>query len=115
MPIDYFRNVKETITFKAGDTIIQEDQPGDLMYAVQSGSVEIRYKGELLEIVEAGGFFGEMALIDNAPRAASAIAKTDCQLAIVDKKQFLFLVHETPTFAIDVMSTMADRIRRLSQ
>lgn len=115
MPIDYFKNAKETIEYTAGATIIEEDQPGDLMYAVQSGTVEIRYKGELMESVEAGGFFGEMALIDSAPRAASAIAQTDCRLVKVDKKQFLFLVHETPTFALDVMSAMADRIRRLNQ
>jgi CRP-like cAMP-binding protein len=53
-----------------------------------------------------------MALIDGSPRAATARAKTACEVAPVTEKSFLFLVHETPFFAIAVMRTLAERLRR---
>jgi CRP/FNR family transcriptional regulator, cyclic AMP receptor protein len=66
----------------------------------------------VVETVGEDGFFGEMALIDHSPRSATAIAKTDCTLVKIDERQFLFLVQETPFFAIIMMRTMAGRIRR---
>jgi CRP-like cAMP-binding protein len=53
-----------------------------------------------------------MALIDGAPRAAAARAKTGCEVAPIAEKNFLFLVHETPYFAIAVMRSLAERLRR---
>ncbi len=52
---------------------------------------------------------------DRSPRMASAVAATECTLAMVDRREFLFLVHETPVFAIQVISTMADRLRAVSE
>jgi CRP-like cAMP-binding protein len=56
--------------------------------------------------------FGEMALIDREPRSATAVAETDCELVVIDKRRFWFLVQETPYFAEIVMRVMADRLRR---
>jgi len=55
--------------------------------------------------------FGEMALLDSSPRMATAVATVDTALAVINRHRFLFLVHETPTFALSVMSAMADRFR----
>lgn len=66
----------------------------------------------VVETLSAGGLFGEMALIDGSPRSATVRAKTLCELAPINEKNFLFLVHETPFFAIAVMRTLADRLRR---
>jgi CRP/FNR family transcriptional regulator, cyclic AMP receptor protein len=55
--------------------------------------------------------FGEMALIDAAPRSATAVAKTDAKIVPVGEKQFLFLVSRTPHFALNVMRTLARRLR----
>jgi CRP-like cAMP-binding protein len=52
-----------------------------------------------------------MALVDGSPRMATAIATTDTELAVIPQRVFLFLVHETPMFALHVMSAMADRLR----
>jgi CRP/FNR family transcriptional regulator, cyclic AMP receptor protein len=82
------------------------------MYVVRSGTVEIDRDGKIVETVTAGGIFGEMALIDGAPRAATARAKTECEVAPIAEKNFLFLVHETPYFAIAVMRSLAERLRR---
>ena len=99
-------------TFKAGETIFAAGDKGDKMYVIRSGEVEIERNGKVVEKLGPGGIFGEMALIDGSPRAASAKAKTACEVAPITEKTFLFLVHETPFFAISVMRALAERLRR---
>jgi len=98
--------------FETGDVVFAEGDKGDKMYVVRSGEVEILRDGHVVETLAPGGIFGEMALIDGSPRAATARAKTACELAPITEKSFLFLVHETPFFAIAVMRTLAERLRR---
>ncbi len=78
----------------------------------RSGEIDIERDGVVAETLSAGGIFGEMALIDGSPRSATARAKTACEVAPINEKSFLFLVHETPFFAIAVMRTLAERLRR---
>jgi CRP-like cAMP-binding protein len=99
-------------TFGAGETIFAEGDKGDKMYVIRSGEVEIERDGKVVERLSPGGIFGEMALIDGSPRAAMARAKTACEVAPITEKTFLFLVHETPFFAIAVMRALANRLRR---
>jgi CRP-like cAMP-binding protein len=101
-------------SFAAGSFIFEEGTPGDVMYVVQEGTVEIRHKGKLLAAVEPGGVFGEMALIDNEPRSATAAARTGCRVVPVDRKRFTFLIQQTPYFALEVMRVLADRLRRMN-
>lgn len=98
--------------FALGDIIFAEGDKGDKMYVVRAGEVEIERDGKVVETLSSGGIFGEMALIDGSPRAATARAKTACEVAPITEKSFLFLVHETPFFAIAVMRTLAERLRR---
>lgn len=99
-------------SFAAGDVIFTEGEAGDHMYVVRSGEIEIERNGKVIETLSGGGIFGEMALIDGAPCSATARAKTDAEVAPINEKSFLFLVHETPFFAIAVMRTLAERLRR---
>jgi CRP/FNR family transcriptional regulator, cyclic AMP receptor protein len=101
----------ERVRFAAGETIFSTNETGELMYIVLSGEVHVWYAGRLLSNVGPQGIFGEMALIDKRPRSATAIAHTDVELAAVDQRRFLFLVHETPLFAIQVMRVMSERMR----
>ena len=101
-------------TFKPGETIFAAGDKGDKMYVIRTGEIEIERDGKVVEKLGPGGIFGEMALIDGAPRAATATAKTACEVAPITEKTFLFLVHETPFFAISVMRTLAERLRRAS-
>jgi CRP/FNR family transcriptional regulator, cyclic AMP receptor protein len=105
---------KDTVPspYTAGQIIFEEGQTRDFMYVVKKGEVDILVRGHVVETVGEDGFFGELALIDRAPRSASAIAKTDCTLIRIDERQFLYLIQETPFFALIVMRTMAARIRR---
>jgi|SRR3984885_4383966 CRP/FNR family transcriptional regulator, cyclic AMP receptor protein len=98
--------------FASGQIIFDDGQTRDFMYVVKKGEVDIVIHGQVVETVGEEGFFGELALIDQAPRSATAIAKTDCVLIKIDERQFLYLVQETPFFALLVMRTMAARIRR---
>jgi len=99
----------------AGETIFEAGRPAGCMYVVKTGEVAIRVGKETVEVVEAGGIVGEMSLLDEVPRSASAVAQTDCELIPVDQKRFLFMVQQTPFFALDVMRTMTARLRAMNR
>lgn len=97
--------------FNAGDVIFNQGDAATELFVIQSGKVEIRLGNRLLETVPERGIFGEMALIDTAPRSAKVVAATDVKLVPVNEKQFLFLVGHTPYFALNVMRVLARRLR----
>lgn len=107
-----FRGATLTRTVPAGAVIFSEGERGDEMYGVIEGRVELRGAEGVVAELGPDEVFGEMAIVDASPRMATAVAATDTVLAVIDHHRFLFLVHETPTFALQVMSTMADRLRR---
>ena len=98
--------------YPMGSTIFETGDPGDEMFVVQEGEVDIVVGGKVVETVGPEHFFGELALIDAAPRSASAVARTRCTLLPLNQRRFTFLVDEMPFFAITVMRVMADRLRR---
>jgi CRP-like cAMP-binding protein len=99
---------------QAGETIFREFDMGAEMYVVLEGQVELSIDGKAIEVLGQGEPFGEMALIDQAPRVATAVAKTPCKLAVISEKRFLFMVAQTPHFALQIMKVMADRLRRMN-
>ena len=103
------------VQFKAGVIIFKEGDPGDLMYIVKKGEVEIHILDQLVETVGKEGFFGEMSLIDSQGRSAKAIAKTDVELLPLTEKQFIFMVQQTPFFSLRVLRTMVQRIRAMDR
>ncbi len=98
-------------TYKAGDVIFRQGDKAEELFVIQSGSVEIRLGSRLLDALPERSIFGEMALIDGAPRSATAIAATDVRLVPVGEKQFLLMVSRTPYFALNVMRALARRLR----
>src|SRR5688572_12487760 len=66
--------------FRAGETIFRENQHGESMFLVLSGSVRLSLSSMDVEDVEAGGFLGEMSLLQDEPRTTSAVANSDCSL-----------------------------------
>jgi len=101
--------------FNAGDVIFQKGDPAKEMYVVIEGEVEIQVLDTMVEVVDKGGFFGEMALITVEPRSATVVAKTDCKLVPVDERRFLFMLQETPGFALLIMRVLVERLRRRNQ
>lgn len=100
-------------TYDAGERIFLEQDAGDCMYVVKSGSIDIITFGRVLERIGPNGLFGEMALIDDGPRSAAALASEPSELALVDRAAFLELVSHDASFALRIMHTLAERIRRL--
>jgi len=95
-----------------GQVIFSAGDAGREMFIVRTGSVDLRIGDTLLETVEQGGIFGEMALVDPAPRSATAVAGPDCTLVLVDATSFSDLVRQVPGLGLEVMKVMARRLRR---
>lgn len=109
---DFFSQIEKYQPFAPGQAIFREGEPGDSLYIVAEGQVDIVLGERTLETVGPGGILGELALIDDKPRSASAIARTECLLAPVNREHFLALVQRTPLFALQVMRAIANRLRR---
>lgn len=99
----------------AGGMIFSEGEPAREMFLVRKGRVDIQLKGKTVEEVGPGGVFGEMALIDHAPRSASAVAGEDSEVIPIDERLFVILVQDAPYFALDIMRVLTERIRRMNQ
>jgi len=108
-----FQHIQSTETYASGEMVFMEGEPGDTMYVVLEGHVEIRVGEKALEVAGPGTVIGEMALINLSTRSATAIAQDDCTLVPVDEKQFLSLVLRRPRFALSVMEIMANRLRHM--
>lgn len=111
-PQDPLNQSEEYQPFAQGQVILREGEPGDRLYIVAEGQVDIMINGKILETVEPGGILGELALIDDQPRSAMVVARTDCVLTPVSRQHFLALIQRTPLFALQVMRVMAKRLRR---
>ena len=83
--------------YAAGDVIFSQGDKGDAMYVVRTVEVVIERGGHVMETLGGGGIFGEMALIDGSPRRATVRAETESEVAPINEKSFLFVVHESRT------------------
>ena len=102
-------------TVRAGEVIFREDELGEEMYIVRSGRVSIHQdvkEGRVsLLVVELGGYFGEMAIIDDLPRSASATAEVDTSLFVLHKTDFRSAVQDYPDIAFEILRVMTSRVR----
>jgi len=113
--LSMFASSADTRDYPAGHVFFSTGDPGDLMYVVVSGEVEILIRDKIVETVRVGGLFGEMAIIDSRERSADARAKTPVKVATIDQDQFLYFVQTHPHFSVEVMSVMSDRLRLLNE
>lgn len=109
--IRMFEESKDTIFYPAGAVIFSKGDLGKNMFVVKNGEVDIKVGQQVITTHGPGHIFGEMALIDSSPRSATAVARTDCELAAIDESRFLFLVQHSAFFALQVMRVMANRLR----
>ncbi len=111
--VDLFLNDPDGVSFPAGSIVFAANDPAEAMYVVIEGEVEISIRDTVVESVGPGGVLGEMALLEHTPRTATAVARTDCRLAVIPEKRFLFMVQQTPHFALQIMRVIAERLRRM--
>jgi CRP/FNR family transcriptional regulator, cyclic AMP receptor protein len=110
-----FKASKETREVPAGAVIFEEGDLGEEMFGVIEGKVELSLANGDSIALGPDETFGEMALVDQSPRSATAVAVEDTKLAVIDKHRFLFLIGETPQFALQVMANLADHLRQIQQ
>jgi CRP-like cAMP-binding protein len=120
MVLDSIHSDKYLKIYGKSEVVFEEGTSGSEMYVIRSGRVRIyrnAEEGEMeIGILEPGEFFGEMALVDNSPRCASACALEDgTKLLALDKDKFLFLVSHQPMFALMIMHVLCQKIRALDE
>jgi CRP/FNR family transcriptional regulator, cyclic AMP receptor protein len=97
--------------FAEGKTIMKQGEVGVSMYIVLEGRVAIHVGENRVETITAGGAFGEMALLSQAPRTATATARTECQLLSLTRPIMITLVEKHPAFGMAILQALAERLR----
>jgi len=106
------------VEIPAGQFIFREGDPGNEMYIIETGAVEITRQvrgAQPLAVLEPGDFFGEMAVLEDQPRFASARAKENSRLLRIDRSAFAELVQQNFEIAVRIMRKLALRLRRTEQ
>ena len=113
--LQFFEASDNAETYSAGESIFRGGEEGRCMYVVRTGSVDLMLDETLLTTVGEGEIFGELALIDQAERSATARAQTDCEVLPIDEGKFLYMVHHTPYFSLDLLRIIAGRLRAMNR
>jgi CRP-like cAMP-binding protein len=111
--VDVFKHDPHLQHGTPGTVLFSEGDAAETMYVVVEGEVELRLRDVVLEIAGPGSTFGEMGLLDRTTRSGTAIVRTPAKLVPIDRSRFLYLVQNTPYFAIEVMRALSRRLRRL--
>ena len=102
------------VRYQPGQWIMRVGQAGIYMYVVKEGQVAIGIRDKLVEIVNPGGTFGEMALVDQSPRVADAQAHIYTELLAVDRASLLAAVKAQPAFAMVMLKAVVERLRNMN-
>ncbi len=113
--ISLFGDSENYVSFATGQLIFEQGQSGKFMFVIKEGAVEMQIKGKAISTLGVGESFGEVSLIIDSPRSATAIAKTDCKLVMIDQKYFDFLVQNTPDFANNIMQIVTHRLLKADE
>jgi CRP-like cAMP-binding protein len=104
-----------TVRHWAGTVVMREGQKGAFMYLVKSGRVWITIGGTPVEAVVAGGTFGEMAVVDQSARTASATTETECELLQLDRTSLLTTIQRHPAIAMSLLRAVTERLRYMNE
>jgi CRP-like cAMP-binding protein len=111
--IDLFKHSSTKRKFAVGELIFSEGEPGDNLYVILEGKVEIVAMRQVFEVAGPGDIIGEMALIEPGPRTAAARVVETCVAAVVDEKEFLFMTKKMPDFSLYVMRVLVRRLKEM--
>jgi CRP/FNR family transcriptional regulator, cyclic AMP receptor protein len=108
------------IQLAAGETLFKTGEPGESLYVVKSGEIELYIKDTagqkiLLAIASAGEVFGELALLDRGPRTATALALDDTELLELDRDDLLLLFQKSPSAALRLLAAMSHMTRKADE
>jgi CRP-like cAMP-binding protein len=105
--------------YPAGTVLFEEGQPGDFMYVVQRGEVEIRRRvgdtERALAVLGEGEFLGEMAILNGRPRSATAVVTSDATLLVIEGTTFEAMLRARPEIALRIIRSLATRLESANQ
>jgi CRP-like cAMP-binding protein len=101
--------------FEAGTAIIRAGEPGDAFYVILDGTAEVRPRSGRATKLGPGDYFGEMALLDGAPRSASVEAKSEVLTMRLGRLAFAKLIKDEPQITVGLLRTLAQRVRGLEK
>ena len=101
----------DEISFREGETIVEEDQPGGSFFVIVEGEVKVRQGGRAIATAGPGEFFGEISLLDGGPRSATVVADTPVVAIRLFKSSFDRVVKEEPQVAGKILTVVARRLR----
>lgn len=117
---DELAKVVDVSTLKVGQTLFEAGEPGDSMFIVRSGSIELYIKDTagqkiVLTVAEEGELFGELSMLDSGPRTATAVALTDAELLVLDREDLLLLFQKRPDAALHMLAAMSGMTRKADE
>ncbi len=101
----------EDVRVAGGKTIISEGETGHEFFVILEGSARITRRGRKVATIGTGDAFGELALLEKAPRNSTVVAETDMELVVLGQREFAGLIDEVPGFARKLLAGMAHRLR----
>ncbi len=110
----------DIVQYRAGDMVFSYGDPGDAMFVIRTGEVEVFFKDDtggriLLETAREGDFFGELSLLDNGPRTASVVVTRDVEALKVDRNDLDHLLRLHPEAALELLTAMGKRMRTTTE
>jgi uncharacterized membrane protein len=113
-------NVVDSMKLNSGDILFQAGEPGESLFIVRSGSIELFIKDTVgqkivLTIAEAGDLFGELSLLDSGPRTATAVALSETELLVLDRDDLLLLFQKRPDAALNMLAAMSAMTRKADE
>ena len=109
--LDAIARLARTVEVQAGDTLCQQGQPGFDFYVIIDGEAVVEQSGRQIARLGPGDHFGELALLDRGPRAATVAAATDMRLLTISELDFTALIDELPAFAHNLLAALAGMVR----
>jgi CRP/FNR family transcriptional regulator, cyclic AMP receptor protein len=101
----------EDVKVPAGKALVSEGETGHEFFVILDGTARVTRQGRKVATIGAGDAFGELALLEKAPRNASVVADTDMELVVLGQREFAGLIDEVPGFARKLLAGMAHRLR----
>lgn len=114
--LELFKHSTDKKEMSPGELLFSEGEPGDYMYVILEGEIEIVALQRVFEVAGPGSIVGEMALIEKGPRTAAARVSFNCEkciIAVIDENEFLFMVRKMPEFSLHVMEVLVRRLREM--
>ena len=104
--------IADELDLNEGKVLIREGERGREFFVIVSGEVEVRRKGRKMSTLGAGSYVGEIALLSQIPRTATVTATTPLDVLVITDRAFLNLLEKSPTIAVKVARTLAERVGR---